>query len=203
MVVTMKSIKRGGLLYRAGQRFHSIYAVQTGCFKTSVLTADGQEQVTGFQITGDLLGLDGIAADCHTSQAMALQDSRVCIIPFADLERHSRASAEYQHRFHKLMSRAIVSDQNVMMHMGRMRAEARLAAFLLNLTQRLHQCGFSEFAVNLHMTRDEIGSYLGLAVATVSRIFSKFNANGILTVRGRDLRILDIDALRHAADDTR
>jgi CRP/FNR family transcriptional regulator len=101
------------------------------------------------------------------------------------------------------MSRAIVADQDVMLHLGRMRAEARLATFLLNLTQRLHQCGFSEFAVNLRMTRVEIGSYLGLAVETVCRIFTKFNANGTLEVRGRDVRILDIDALRHAADDTR
>ena len=204
MVVILKSIKRGGLLYRAGQRFHSIYAVHVGCFKTSVLAADGREQVTGFQITGDLLGLDGIAADCHTSQAVALEDSHVCIIPFADLERHNRASAEFQHWFHKLMSQAIVSDQDVMMlQLGRMRAEARLATFLLSLTQRLHKRGFSEFAVNLRMTRDEIGNYLGLTLETVSRIFSKFNENGTLAVRGRDVRILDIAALRHAVDGTR
>jgi len=203
MVVILKSVKRRGLLYRAGQRFDSIYAVLAGCFKTSVLSADGREQVTGFQITGDLLGLDGIAADCHTSQAMALEDAHVCIIPFADLERQSRASAEFQHWFHKLMSGAIVSDQDVMMQLGRMRAEARLATFLLNLTQRLHKRGFSEFAVNLRMTRDEIGSYLGLTVETVSRIFSKLNENGTLAVRGRDVRILDIAALRQAVEGTR
>jgi CRP/FNR family transcriptional regulator len=203
MVVTLKSIKRGGLLYRAGQRFHSIYAVHAGCFKTSVLAADGREQVTGFQITGDLLGLDGIAADCHTSQARALEDSHIFIIPFADLERRNRASAEFQRWFHKLMSQAIVSDQDVMMQLGRMRAEARIATFLLNLTQRLHKRGFSEFAVNLRMTRDEIGSYLGLTLETVSRIFSKLNDNGTLAVKGREVRILDIGALRHAVDGTR
>jgi len=147
--------------------------------------------VTGFQMAGELLGLDGISSDHHHCDAIALEDSSVCVIPYAQLEDLSREFSVLQHQFHKIMSREIVRDHGVMLLLGNMRAEERLAAFLLNLTQRLRARGFSASSLVLRMTREEIGSYLGLKLETVSRAFSRFHEDGLLEVRQRQLRILD------------
>ena len=161
---------------------------------------DGREQVTGFQMAGELLGLDGISTDHHACDATALEDSQVCMIPYGQLESMSREVTALQHQFHKIMSREIVRDHGVMLLLGSMRAEERLAAFLLNLTQRLQARGFSASALVLRMTREEIGSYLGLKLETVSRTFSKFQEDGILEVKQRDIRILDQDALQRVVN---
>jgi CRP/FNR family transcriptional regulator len=203
LVATRKSLKRGEVLFHAGDPFRSLYAVRTGFFKTCVSAEDGRDQVTGFQMAGELLGLDGISTDQHACDAIALEDSQVCVIPYADLEELSREFTDLQHQFHKIMSREIVRDQGVMLLLGSMRAEERLAAFLLNLTQRLHSRGFSASALVLRMTREEIGSYLGLKLETVSRTFSKFQEDGILEVKQRDIRILDIESLRKMVNNTR
>ncbi|MEK8032836.1 fumarate/nitrate reduction transcriptional regulator Fnr [Ideonella sp. DXS29W] len=191
LVATRRSVRRGDALFRAGEPFQSLYAVRTGFFKTCVSAEDGRDQVTGFQMAGELLGLDGISGDSHSCDAVALEDSQVCVIPFADLERLSREFVDLQRQFHKIMSREIVRDHGVMLLLGSMRAEERLAAFLLNLTQRLQARGFSPSALVLRMTREEIGSYLGLKLETVSRTFSKFQDDGLLEVKQRHIRILD------------
>ncbi|NBW46537.1 MAG: transcriptional regulator, partial [Betaproteobacteria bacterium] len=144
-----------------------------------------------FQMTGELLGLDGISTDAHTVTATALEDSQVCIIPFDQLEELSRDFTELQRQFHKIMSREIVRDHGVMLLLGSMKAEERLAAFMVNLTQRLHSRGYSSSEVVLRMTREEIGSYLGLKLETVSRTFSRFQDEGLLDVKQRQIRILD------------
>ncbi|MBL8289877.1 MAG: helix-turn-helix domain-containing protein, partial [Rubrivivax sp.] len=152
---------------------------------------DGREQVTGFQMAGEVLGLDGISSDRHTCDAVALEDSQVCIIPYGQLEHLTRELSDLQHQFHKIMSREIVRDHGVMLLLGSMRAEERLAAFLLNLTQRLRARGFSGSSLVLRMTREEIGSYLGLKLETVSRAFSKFQEDGVLEVKQRQIAVLD------------
>ncbi len=195
LVATRRTVERGNTLFRAGDPFQSLYAVRTGFFKTCVSSEDGRDQVTGFQMAGELLGLDGISSDNHTCDAVALEDSQVCVIPYGALEGLSREFTELQHQFHKIMSREIVRDHGVMLLLGSMRAEERLAAFLLNLTQRLQARGFSASALILRMTREEIGSYLGLKLETVSRTFSKFQDEAILEVRQRQIRILDQDKL--------
>jgi CRP/FNR family transcriptional regulator len=196
MVSTRRSVKRGESLFHAGEDFNALYAVRTGFFKTVVSAADGREQVTGFQMAGELIGLDGIGTDQHTCDAVALEDSQVCMIPYGQLESLSREFTVLQHQFHKIMSREIVREHGVMLLLGSMRAEERLAAFLLNLTQRLQARGFSANALVLRMTREEIGSYLGLKLETVSRTFSKFQDEKILEVKQRDIRILDQPALQ-------
>ena len=196
LVATRLNVPRGGTLFRAGDEFLSLYAVRTGFFKTCVSSEDGRDQVTGFQMAGELLGLDGISTDIHTCDAVALEDSQVCVIPYSQLEEMSREFSELQHQFHKIMSREIVRDHGVMLLLGSMRAEERLAAFLLNLTQRLQARGFSASALILRMTREEIGSYLGLKLETVSRTFSKFQDDGMLEVKQRQIRILDQDKLQ-------
>ncbi|HSI57653.1 MAG TPA: fumarate/nitrate reduction transcriptional regulator Fnr [Ideonella sp.] len=196
LVATRRSVPRGDTLFRSGDSFQSLYAVRTGFFKTRVSSEDGRDQVTGFQMAGELLGLDGISNDRHACDAVALEDSQVCVIPFSQLEQLSREFTTLQHQFHKIMSREIVRDQGVMLLLGSMRAEERLAAFLLNLTQRLEARGFSGSALILRMTREEIGSYLGLKLETVSRTFSKFQDDGLLEVKQRHIRLLDAPGLQ-------
>jgi len=195
LVATRRSLQRGETLFRSGDPFRALYAVRTGFFKTRVGSEDGRDQVTGFQMAGELLGLDGISSDQHNCDAVALEHSQVCVIPFAQLETLSRGFPELQRQFHKIMSREIVRDHGVMLLLGNMRAEERLAAFLLNLAHRLKARGFSPSELLLRMSREEIGTYLGLTLETVSRCFSRFQEDGILEVRQRQVSIVDQTAL--------
>ena len=191
-----RKLKRGQHLYRAGDPFESIFAVKAGFFKTDVLTEDGRDQVTGFQMAGEILGMDGISTELHSCNAVALEDSEVCLIPFTELEMLSSEIHSLQHHLHKVMSREIVRDHGVMMLLGTMRAEERLAAFLLNLSQRFNARGYSPAEFHLRMTREEIGSYLGLKLETVSRAFSRFQDEGLISVQQKHIRILDISRLK-------
>src|ERR1700674_2229026 len=188
---TRKRVKRGETLYRAGEAFDSLYARRSGSFKSSAVLEDGRDQVTGFHMAGEIVGTDGIGTDRHTADLVALEDSEVCIIPYGRLEE-----AGLQRLLHKAMSRELVRDQGVMMVLGTMRADERLAAFLLNLSQRLVALGFSPSDFHLRMTRDEIGSYIGLSLETVSRLFSRFQDEGLITVQQKHVRILDIAGLK-------
>jgi len=196
VISTRRRVKRGSALFNNGDRFSSLYAVRSGFFKTRVTSVDGRDQVTGFQMTGEILGMDGIVNDHHSCDAVALEDAEVCVMPFDRIESLSREFSALQHHVHKIMSREIVRDHGVMLLLGSMRAEERLAAFLLNLVQRLHSRGFSQSELVLRMTREEIGSYLGMKLETVSRTFSKFVEEGIIEVKQRHVQIKDTEALR-------
>lgn len=196
VVSNRRKVGQGEPLYRNGDPFTSLYAIRTGFFKTSVASEDGREQVTGFQMAGEIIGLDGITSDRHNCNAVALEDAEVCVMPFANIEHLSREFPVLQRHVHKIMSREIVRDQGVMLLLGNMRAEERLAAFLLNLVQRLHARGFSRSELVLRMTRDEIGSYLGMKLETVSRTFSKFSEENIIEVKQRWVKILKPEALK-------
>lgn len=173
IVAVRKKIKRGGTLFRNGESFTSLYAIRTGFFKTCIATEDGRDQVTGFQMAGEIIGLDGIVNDHHTCDAVALEDAEVCVMPFDRIEEISREVTALQHHVHKIMSREIVREHGVMLLLGSMRAEERLAAFLLNLVQRLHARGFSQLELVLRMTREEIGSYLGLKLLIRRELFMR------------------------------
>jgi CRP/FNR family transcriptional regulator len=147
-------------------------------------------------MAGEIMGLDGIVSDHHTCNAVALEDAEVCVMPFDQIEHLSREVKALQHHVHKIMSREIVREHGVMLLLGSMRAEERLAAFLLNLVQRLHARGFSRTELVLRMTREEIGSYLGLKLETVSRTFSKFAEEGSIEVKQRHVQILSPQALQ-------
>jgi CRP/FNR family transcriptional regulator len=196
IVTTRRKIARGENLFRNGEKFNALYAIRTGFFKTCVSSEDGRDQVTGFQMAGEIIGLDGIVSDHHTCDAVALEDAEVCVMTFDRIEELSREINALQRHVHKIMSREIVREHGVMLLLGSMRAEERLAAFLLNLVQRLHARGFSQSELILRMTREEIGSYLGLKLETVSRTFSKFAEDGIIEVKQRHVRILNTDALK-------
>ncbi len=196
VVATRRKIARGDNLFRNGDRFNALYAIRTGFFKTRISAEDGRDQVTGFQMAGEIIGLDGIVSDHHTCDAVALEDAEVCVMPFDRIEELSREITSLQRHVHKIMSREIVRENGVMLLLGSMRAEERLAAFLLNLVQRLHARGFSQSELILRMTREEIGSFLGLKLETVSRTFSKFVDDGMVEVKQRHVRILNPDALK-------
>jgi CRP/FNR family transcriptional regulator, anaerobic regulatory protein len=196
VVASRRKVKRGAMLFRNGEKFTSLYAIRTGFFKTCIASEDGRDQVTGFQMAGEVVGLDGIVNDHHTCNAVALEDAEVCVMPFERIEELSREVVALQRHVHKIMSREIVRENGVMLLLGSMRADERLAAFLLNLVQRLHARGFSQSELVLRMTREEIGSYLGLKLETVSRTFSKFVEDGVVEVKQRNVRILNTNALK-------
>jgi CRP/FNR family transcriptional regulator, anaerobic regulatory protein len=202
VVATRRKVARGDHLFSNGDRFNALFAIRTGFFKTRISSEDGRDQVTGFQMAGEIIGLDGIVSDQHTCDAVALEDAEVCVMPFDRIEELSREITSLQRHVHKIMSREIVRENGVMMLLGSMRAEERLAAFLLNLVQRLHARGFSQSELVLRMTREEIGSYLGLKLETVSRTFSKFAEDGIVEVKQRHVRILNAEALRLIVNST-
>jgi CRP/FNR family transcriptional regulator len=187
-------VKRGEALYQAGADFSAIYAIRSGFFKTILLDREGREQATGFFMGGELLGMDGIGGAYHGT-AIALEDSEVCILPYALIEDLSRDMPALQRRLHAVLAREIARDHGVLMLLGSMRAVERLARFRLNLARGFLRRGFSATEFHLRMTRDEIGSYLGLKLETVSRLFSAFQKEGLLEVQQKHVRIRDSEGL--------
>jgi CRP/FNR family transcriptional regulator len=188
----------GRNLYHEGDAFQFVYAVRSGTFKSILALADGREQVSGFHMAGELMGLDGIAQGAHASSAVALEDAEICAIPYAMLMDLSAGSPGLQRVVSRLMSREIVREHSLMMLLGSMNAEERLAAFLLNLSQRLKARGYSPNEFHLRMSRAEIGSYLGMKLETVSRTFSAFQQQRLLEVDKRHIRIVDVQGLTRA-----
>jgi CRP/FNR family transcriptional regulator len=186
-----RTVRRGEHLYRAGQRFNALYAVRSGFFKTTVLLEEGRTHVTGFHMAGDVIGSDGIGTGMHASEALALEDSEVCVLTFERLEQLTRNLPGLQRSLHRLLSREIVREQGVMALLGGMSADARVAAFLLNLSYRFKARNYSEKEFNLRMSREDIGSYLGLKLETVSRTLSRFSDNGLISVQNKAVRIID------------
>lgn len=195
LVCPSRTIKSGESLFRAGDSFQSIYAVRAGSFKTVVMHRDGREHVTGFHLAGDVLGLDGVCSGRHSCDALAIEDSKVCIIPFNLLEAMCRDVKAVQQHVHRLMGGEIVREATLMMLLGTMSADQRVAAFLLNMSGKLKSRGYSPAEFHLRMTREEIGSYLGLKLETVSRMMSKFQREGLIDTHGKQIRILDMDGL--------
>lgn len=195
-----RKVAAGQVLYREGDEFLFIYAVRSGTFKSSLMLADGREQVSGFHIAGELMGLDGVANGRHASGATALEDTEVCAIPYAHLNVLATENPGLQHVVSRLMSREIVREHSLMLLLGSMNAEERLAAFLLNLAQRLKARGYSSSEFHLRMSRQEIGSYLGMKLETVSRTFSAFQQQRLLEVDKRHIRITDPEGLQKAFD---
>jgi CRP/FNR family transcriptional regulator len=196
IVATRRKLRRGDALFRSGDRFESLYAIRLGFLKSTAASSDGHEQVTGFHMAGELVGLDGISNDTHTCDTTALEDTEVCVIPYDRVEEMSTTVPALQTHLHKVMSREIVREHGVMLLLGSMHAEERLATFLLNLSQRFEARGYSRSEFVLRMTRAEIGSFLGLKLETVSRCLSHFAQDGIIEVDQKHVRILDAQRLR-------
>jgi CRP/FNR family transcriptional regulator len=200
VVVARHKVQRGEVLLRGGDNFNSVYAIRSGFFKSVIANEDGREQVTGFHMAGDHLGMDGLASGRQEFETVALEDGDVCVIPFTHLEALAREMPTVQRHIHKLLSREIVRESKVMLVLGSTRAEERIANFLLNLSLRLHARGQSKSELLLRMKREEIGSFLCLKLETVSRTLSKFVLDGILAVSQRQIQILNMDALHASAN---
>lgn len=195
-VFAHRRLKPGQALFRAGEAFDSIYLVRTGFVKTVVLLEDGREQVTGLHMPGEMLGMDGLASGRHVSDAIALDDTEICVVPYERLETLSQQAREVQRHLHRMFSNEIVREQRMMLLLGSMNAEERVSAFLLNLSERLTARGYSPSRFVLRLTREEIGSLLGVKLETVSRIFSKFQKAGLIEIDGKQVRIVSISGLR-------
>ena len=196
MVKTRRRVRRGSYLYKAGDPFDAIYPIRAGFFKSRVLSPDGREQIIGFPMPGDVLGFDAISRGSFHSDAVALEDADVCVVPFSELESIGRRFPPLQQRLHRIISREIVRDQGLMMLLGTMRAEERIGAFLLELSRRFMRRGFSSSQFILRMTREEIGNYLGLKLETVSRTLSRLQEQGVISVEQRKMQIISHDRLR-------
>ena len=196
LVRSRRRLRKGETLYDAGDPFAALFAVWVGSTKTTVMAEDGREQVTGYQLPGDILGFDGVGTDHYQSRATALEDGEVCVMPFDRIEMLAQRVPSLAANLRRFLSREISRDQSVMLLLGSMRAEERLAAFLLDLSERYRQRGYSSRSYVLRMTREEIGSFLGLKLETVSRLFSRLQQEGIVRVQGREITLLDTGALR-------
>ena len=197
LVASRIRLRKGDVLFRAGERFTALYAIRVGSCKTVALADDGDEQVTGLHLPGEIIGVEGIGNDVHVAQAVALEDTEVCVLPFERIEALAQRDTGFRRRLYRLMSSAIVRERSLSLMLGTMRAEQRLASFLLDLSSRYQMRGYSSTDFVLRMTREEIGSHLGLKLETVSRLFSRFAEEGLIEVQGRVIKLCDRIGLQH------
>lgn len=190
-----RPVRRGEHLFHAGDPFRALFTVRSGSLKTYTATENGYEQVTGFHLPGELVGMDAIGSGLHPTSAKALETTSVCELPFDRLEELSNRIPSLQHHLFRLLSNEIQADQEMLMTLGKMSAEARLAAFLLSISSRFRSRGFSASEFMLSMSRTDIGNYLGLAVETVSRLFTRFQEERILSVDRKHILIHDLERL--------
>jgi CRP/FNR family transcriptional regulator, anaerobic regulatory protein len=195
IVKRTRPLHRGDFLFRDGDRFRSLYVVKTGSVKTFAPSPEGGEQVLGFHLPGEVIGLDAIDKDIHACSAKVLETSAICEIPFTRLEELTATIPSLQHQMYRLLSKEIGHDTDMLLLLGKKNAEERLAAFLLSLSKRLHKRGLSATDFYLSMSRHEIGNYLGLAVETVSRLFTRFQDDGLMNVDRKHIQLLDVGAL--------
>ncbi|QIB64498.1 fumarate/nitrate reduction transcriptional regulator Fnr [Kineobactrum salinum] len=195
-----RPLQKGELLYREKTPFQSIYAVRSGALKGFCGTRDGKEQVTGFYLPGEVLGMDGISNGHHASSALALETSAICEIPFDSLQRLSASLPGLQRHLFQLMSREITEDQLLITLLGKNTAEERVATLLLSISRRNARRQLSASQFRLPMSRVDIGNYLGLTVETISRVFSRLQKNGVLRVDNKEIEILDPETLQRAAN---
>ena len=196
VVLSQRRLKPGQALFRSGEAFQAVYLVRSGFMKTMVVLEDGREQVTGLYMPGEMLGMDGVASGRYASDAVALGDSDICVNPYERLQHLEEGAGAVQRLLHRMFSLEIVREQQMMLLLGSMRAEERVASFLLNLSERFTALGFSPSEFVLRMTREEIGSLLGLKLETVSRTLSRFHKHGLIEVEGRHVRIVRAAGLR-------
>lgn len=194
------ALPRGKALFRQGEAFTAVYAVRSGAIKTSLARPDGEEQITGFYLPGEIVGLDAVGGELHRSSAIALESTTLCAIPFSHLEGLATQLPGLQHHLFRLLGAEIHADQQLMLLLGKRSAEARLAAFLLALAARYKRRRLSEHRFHLPMSRTDIGNHLGLAIETVSRLFARLQESGVLEAEGREIRLLDREALCRLAE---
>lgn len=189
-------VSKGVPLFQLGDPAETVYGLRSGAMKTQLQDASGQVQITGFVLPGEIIGLDGMVDNTHTSNAIALEDSEVCVIRVDDIDRIAPHLPIVQQQFRRVMSMEINRSHQMVMTLGTLRSEQRVASFLLNISQRLSALGYSSCDFILRMSREEIGNYLGLTLETVSRLLSRFARENLIRIKQREVTILNMDALR-------
>jgi len=195
-----RRLARGDVLFRAGQPFANLYALRFGHFMTCRTDHRGERYITGFQMAGDLMGMDAIGNGEHASTAIALEDGEVCEVPYARLQALMAELPQVMAHFHRVMSQEILRDQSAIRFLGILRADERMASLLLNLSARYAMRGFSPRRFQLRMSRDDMARYLGLKLETVSRLLARFRDQGLIRLERRELEILDMRRLETMAD---
>lgn len=185
-----RPLQRGEHVFRAGTPFESIYAVRSGALKTYRLTPDGDEQIMGFHLPGEMFGLGGLGGAAHPNAAVALETATVCEVPFEQMEALAMEIPGLQRHLFKLMSREIGDDEQLLLLLSKRSAEERIAALLLGLSARFRRRQLSATRFRLPMSRGDIGNYLGLVVETVSRVFTRLQNQGLIAVEGKEISIL-------------
>jgi CRP/FNR family transcriptional regulator len=193
-------VEKGQPLYRHNEHLNALFGLRSGSIKTLLEEANGSQQITGFFLPGEIVGLDGMIEGRHSSSAIAMEDSEVCVVRLQDIDEISRFVPSLQHQVRRLMSKEIARSHQVLLALGSMRSEQRLVAFLSNLSQRLTILGYSPTDFMMRMSREEIGNYLGLTIETISRLFSRFARDGIIKINQREVKIVDMKALNELVD---
>lgn len=201
IVKRSRPLKKGDFLFRQGDAFNSVYAVRSGSLKTFSVTDCGQEQITGFHLPSEFVGLSGMDSSGYPVSAAALETTSVCEIPFERLDELSASLPQLRRQLLRIMSREIRDDQQMMLLLSKKNADERIATFLVNLSARFRSRGYSPHQFRLAMSRNEVGNYLGLAVETVSRVFTRFQQNGLLRAEGKEIHILKLIELCAMAGD--
>lgn len=199
LVKNRRTYKRGELLYSPGEPFRAAFAIRTGSIKTSIVTDDNRTQVTGFHIAGEVLGLDAIVNDYYTCEARALETTSVCEVPFERYEELAQQAPDLPHQMVRIMSQEIVHNQEMMLLLGKKKAEERLATFLVNLSARLERHGRPSEEFRLSMSRNDIGNYLGLAEETVCRVITRFEGEELISTERRLVRLGQVERLQAMA----
>lgn len=199
VIARRKKIAKGDRLFKVADPFHSLYAIRMGHFKTSQTNAAGDEQITGFQMSGDILGMNAIGTNVHNCDSVALDDAEVCEVPFDLLQNLFGEVPLLLRHFHRMMGHEIAREQNVMLLLGNMKAEQRFAIFLAGLSARYAARGYSAKDFYLRMSREDIGNYLGLTIESVSRLISRFKKMDLISVDKRYIELLDVESIRDTA----
>ncbi len=188
-------IPKGEFLYRIGSDANAIYSIRTGTVKTQIQNHNGHSQITGFFLPGEVFGLDSMTAGQHLSHAIALEDTEVCVMHTEDLAELSQQLPPLQQQVNRLLTSEISRSHQQLLALGALRSEQRVASFILDISERFNQLGYSSQEFMLRMSREEIGNYLGLTLETTSRLFSRFQKEGLIQIQQRTIKILNREGL--------
>lgn len=195
-----QALKKGDHLFRQGDNFESIYAVRSGSLKSYIMTNNGEEQITNLHLPSELVGLDSIDCKSYPISTKALETTSVCEIPYSNLQELYTKLPDLRSQIFSCMSKELRDDKQMMLLLSKKNAEEKVASLLANLSARFKRRGYSPYTFRLSMSRNEIGSYLGLAVETVSRVFTRFQSMDIIAVNGKEIHITNKNQLLKIAD---
>ncbi|HEY5803810.1 MAG TPA: fumarate/nitrate reduction transcriptional regulator Fnr [Lysobacter sp.] len=197
-----RALTRGERLFRIGDRLSSVFVARDGAFKTVSISEDGEEQVIGFHLAGELIGLDALGEGTHRCEAVALDSANVCDVPLDQLSAVAAQLPSLQQQLLRVIGHSLNRDHDHLEMLVRRQANERIALFLHGLSERFRQIGQSSQGFRLPMSREDIARYLGLALETVSRGFTRLQEDGVIDVHGRRVEILDGAALERLAHGT-